>query len=117
MNKIQFNKSLRIYVKPLEKLVKDLLNNANKEKYNYDVDDLAIRERIVLFNSILVRSGYTKEHLTSLLANTEEDVDLLVKAFENGFKDFEVLNNEMRIQEAKKFLKNIEKNNSGRRIF
>ena len=92
--KIQFYKSLRIYVKPLEKLVKNMLNSANKVKYSYDVDDLSIFERVKVYNNILIRSGYTKEQLASLLPKTEEEVDILAKAFENGFRDTNILDNE-----------------------
>lgn len=101
--KKQFNKSSRIYVKPLEKLVKKMLDSVNKEKYVYNVDDLLIFERVKLFNSILIRSGYTKEQIVSLLPKTEEEVDLLAKAFENGFKELTIMDNETRVLEARSF--------------
>lgn len=113
--KIQFNKSLRIYIKPLEKLVMNLLANANKEKYMYNVDDLSIIERLKLYNNILVHSGYTKEQLANLLPKTEEEVDLLAKAFENGFKDSNVIDNETRVLEAKNFLQSLGKDKASRK--
>lgn len=113
--KIQFNKSLRIYIKPLEKLVMNLLANANKEKYMYNVDDLSIIERLKLYNSILIHSGYTKKQLANLLPKTEEEVDLLAKAFENGFKDSNVIDNETRVLEAKNFLQSLGKDKTSRK--
>lgn len=113
--KIQFNKSLRIYVKPLERLVTNLLNNANKEKYMYNVDDLSIIERLKIYNSILIHSGYTKKQLANLLPKTEEEVDLLAKAFENGLKEATFMDNETRILEARDFLRSIGKDISSKK--
>lgn len=115
--KIQFNKSLRIYVKPLEKLVKRMLDGANKEKYIYDVADLSIFERVKLYNSILLHSGYTKDQLANLLPKTEEEVDLLAQAFENGFHDLDIIDNETRVKEAKKFLQSLGKENKKRMVY
>ena len=108
--KIHFYKSLRIYVKPLEKLVKNMLDRANKEKYSYDIEDLSIFERVKVYNNILIRSGYTKEQIGSLLPKNEEEVDVLSLAFENGFKDICVLDNETRVLKAKNYLQSLGKN-------
>ncbi len=105
--KIHFNKALLVYVKPLERLAKNLLDNANKEKYSYKVDDLSITERILLFKKILLHSGYTKEQIDSLLPKTEKDADLLAKAFENGYKEIGIMDNETRVKEARDFLQNL----------
>lgn len=105
--KIQFLKSKRIYVKPLENLVTNLLNMANRIKYSYNVDELSIMERVIFYNSILIRSGYTQEQITNLLPKTKEEVDILSLAFENGFNDNDIRDNNTRVTEARSFLHNL----------
>ncbi len=113
----QYSSLLQIYVKPLEKLVTNLLNRANKEKYSYNVDNLSILEMVALYGKVLRQSGYTKEQLISLVPKTEEETDLLAKAINNGFDDSNILDNETRISEARYFLENLGKDlPSGRRV-
>lgn len=119
MYKEQFNNSLQAYVKPLEKLVTNLLNNANKEKYSYDeaVADLSIRERVTFYSEILNKSGYTHEQLSRLVPRTKEEIDLLAKAIDSGFDDSEILDNEIRIANAQEYLNSLdETRDDGRRI-
>lgn len=117
--KEKFNKYLQAYVKPLEKLVANLLDNANKEKYSYDeaVADLSIRERVTFYSEILNKSGYTHEQLAIFVPRTEEEVDLIAKAIANGFDDSEILDNETRIANAQEYLNSLdETRDDGRRI-
>lgn len=115
--KFQFNTSLQVYVNPLEKMVINLLNNANKEKYSYNVDDLSISERVKLFSDILVKSGYSKEEVDSLVPRTEEEFDIIADAISNGFDDSNILKNEIRVAEAKNYLLSLyEEENQSRRI-
>lgn len=115
--KDQFHKSLEVYVKPLEKLVKKLLDSVNKEKYTYNVDNLSILERVSLYRNVLTQSGFTKEQLTSLVPKTEDEFDLLAKALANGFDDKNILDNETRVREAKEFLQSLGENvSSGRKV-
>ncbi len=111
--KKKFNISLQAYVKPLETLVTNLLNSANKEKYSYDVSNLSIIDRVTLFGDILTKSGFAPEQL---VPRTEEEVDLLAEAINKGFDDTNILDNETRISAAREFLQNLEENISqGRR--
>lgn len=115
--RIQFQNVLQIYVKPLEKLVESLLNSANREKYSYNVDNLSILDRVTLYSNILKRSGFSEDQLTSLVPRTVEEVDLLAKAINKGFDDSNILDNEIRINEAREFLQNLEEGISqGRRV-
>lgn len=115
--KEQFNNYLQVYVRPLEKLVANLLDNANREKYSYNVDDLSMLERVTLYGNILMHSGYTKEQLTSLVPKTEDEVDLLARAIMNGFDDSKIIDNETRVTEAQNFLSSLDKSeNVGRRV-
>lgn len=114
---IQFNNALQIYVKPLEKLVINLLDNANRKNYTYNVDDLSILERVTLYNNILIRSGYTKDQLTSLVPKTVDEVEILAKAIANGFDDSNIWDNETRVLEAQNFLNSLDENkNVDRRV-
>lgn len=115
--KKQFNFALQIYVKPLETLVINLLANANKEKYFYDVTNLSILDRVTLFKDILTKSGYKEEQLKSLLPKTEEEADLIAVAIKRGFDDSNLLDNETRINAAREFLQNLgEDISQGRRV-
>lgn len=111
--KKKFNATLQIYVKPLETLVTNLLNSANKENYSYDVSNLSIIDRVTLFGDILTKSGFAPGQL---VPRTEEEVDLLAQAINKGFDDSNLLDNETRINAAREFLQNLEEGISqGRR--
>lgn len=119
MYKPKFNNYLQGYVKPLEKLVANLLDSANREKYSYDeaVADLSILDRVTFYSEILNKSGYTHEQLAIFVPRTEEEIDFIAKAIDNGFDDSDILDNETRIAEAQKFLNSLGENeNIGRRV-
>ncbi len=108
-NKIRFNTIKEVYITPLERLLEFNYSRLKQDNYSINLTDLSLEECMNTLSKHLLKYGYNDNQLKEFLPRTEEELDLIITAKEQGFRDNALLTNKERLNNAQEYLNNLSK--------